>query len=103
MEQKEEYSVSLEELARVADRAALAFDGKQIATLQKNMSAMLRFVSPVCSAEATEEEEGMPASFAAGSDEVLPSMARERLLSIAPEVAEGCVRVPRVVGGSDDE
>ncbi|MDO3378616.1 Asp-tRNA(Asn)/Glu-tRNA(Gln) amidotransferase subunit GatC [Geoalkalibacter halelectricus] len=88
------------EVEKVAGLARLALSADEIQALTGQMDAILSYVDKLDEldvADIVPTAHAVPVENALREDLVRPSIGSEKALANAPEAADGCFRVPRVI------
>ena len=93
--------VTTDTVDHIAKLAHLSLTAEERQRFARQLDEVLAFAESIHALDVTGVE---PMSHAAAAglfreDEPRPSLDRERVLSAAPDAAEGLFRVPRVIGG----
>jgi len=93
-------SISIEDVEYVANLARLELDDEAKQRLTKQLGDILQYIDKLNELDTADVEPLVNASANRGvfrPDEGSPSLSREDAIGNAPEKADGCFRVPRVI------
>jgi aspartyl-tRNA(Asn)/glutamyl-tRNA(Gln) amidotransferase subunit C len=92
--------ITRKEVEQVARLARLALTDEELDTLTGQMGKVLTFVEQLNALDTSgimPTAHAVPLENAFRPDEVRPSLGTERALVNAPQAADGCFRVPKVI------
>lgn len=92
--------ISRQEVEHVARLARLALPAEELAALTGEMDAILGYVDKLNELSTdgiVPTAHAVPLDNAFREDAVRPSIGLDKALANAPEAAQGCFRVPRVI------